>query len=396
MSQYGAYGRAKKGKSAEQILQHYYTGARVAEASMPAKLRVGLLPTYGGSTAAVGFTSQVFSGGVGKITLKVSGSEAAVAEGVAGDKWRVEASGTGGLRVYKNGTKINRDGVTVFGDPTHPLIIKYAKFDSMLDPDAKAANYPYGRAELGTYQSTSCESGYCARLTLSITMQKYLYGLGEVPSSWPAATLRAQAIAGRTYAYSKSLASQHRYPCDCAVYDSTIDQAYIGDAKRTGGYWEQWKGAVDDTNDQVVLYQGKPISALYSSSSGGHTEHNENVWGGAPLPYLRGVPDAADYAGGANPNFTWSVEMTYATFKDMLEKAYKIGTFESFDLLRPFGISGRVTMPQGDGGGARIVGTTGTVHTSGWSLRSALGLKDTLFRVHVSEPTGGSGRLTAP
>ncbi len=66
MSQYGAYGRAKKGKSAQQILEHYYTGAKVSTASMPAKLRVGLLPAYGSSVGAVGFTSRVFSGASGR------------------------------------------------------------------------------------------------------------------------------------------------------------------------------------------------------------------------------------------------------------------------------------------------------------------------------------------
>ena len=180
-------------------------------------------------------------------------------------------------------------------------------------------------------------------------MQKYLYGLGEVPSSWPAAALKAQAIAGRTYALSKvERSGQHRYPCDCAVYDSTLDQAYIGDSKRSGSgaYWDDWKGAVDSTNDQIVKHQGDTIQALYSSSSGGHTENNENVWGGSPIPYLRGVTDKPDRAGGDNPNFKWKVTMSYASFSSKLSAAYGTGAVTDFDLIKPFGVSGRVT----DGG----------------------------------------------
>jgi peptidoglycan hydrolase-like amidase len=217
-------------------------------------------------------------------------------------------------------------------------------------------------------------------------MQHYLFGLGEVPSSWPQASLRAQAIAGRTYAYAKVLeVGQHRFPCDCGVYDSTLDQAYIGDAKRTGSgpYWDDWKAAVRGTKAVVIRYRGKPIHALYSSSSGGYTENIENVWGGEPLPYLRGVRDRAD-AVAANPNHRWSLRLSWRTFARKLRSYYGVGALRSFRLLRPFGVSGRVKVPTAAGGGARIVGRAKTVRVSGWSVRSALDLKDTLFRVRVA------------
>jgi uncharacterized protein with LGFP repeats len=54
--------------------------------------------------------------------------------------------------------------------------------------------------------------------------------------------------------------------------------------------------------------------------------------------------------------------------------------------MKPFGISGRVTVVKSTGGGARIVGSAKTARVSGWSLRSALALKDTLFRVTISYP----------
>jgi SpoIID/LytB domain protein len=203
------------------------------------------------------------------------------------------------------------------------------------------------------------------------------------------------SIAGdrRTYAYEKVLRTgQHLYPCDCAVYDSTLDQVYSGDSKRvpSGIYWDDWVAAVDDTKGKVILYRGNPIQALYSSSSGGHTENNENVWGGTPLPYLRGVPDAPD-DNPANPNHTWSVSMSFRAFADELEKEYnddpdtRFGDLRSFKLVRPFGVSGRVTVVKpGVGGGVRIEGTTRELRVSGWSIRGALGLMDSLFRVKIS------------
>ncbi|MDQ3620348.1 MAG: hypothetical protein M3391_09510, partial [Actinomycetota bacterium] len=128
---------------------------------------------------------------------------------------------------------------------------------------------------------------------------------------------------------------------------------------------------------------GAPIQALYSSSSGGYTENNENVWGGGPLPYLRGVPDGPD-AVGANPNHTWRVSMGWRTFSSKLNSAFNTGALQRFRLLKPFGVSGRVTVVKGpDRGGVRIVGANKTARASGWEIRSALALKDSLFRVSI-------------
>lgn len=385
MSQYGAYGRALNGKTAPQIIEHYYSGARVSDVALPGKIRVGLLPNYGSTTDTISFGSASGSG-AGELIVKVSGATRKIAKGGPDDKWKVEAGPTGGFRVFKNGDQIRKDGNSVFGSASEPLLLKFAPLGSLLEVTGKASKYAYGKAEISSYSSSSCSTGYCARLVLALSIQKYLYGLGEVPSSWPGAVLRTQAIAGRTYAYEKiTRLGQNRYPCGCAVYDSTIDQAYIGDSKRTGSgsYWFDWKAAVDDTDSQVILYDGAPIQALYSSSSGGYTEHNENVWGGTPLPYLRGVPDRADKAGGANPNYSWTVEMPYSTFSSKLNAAYGTGELKDFELLEPFGISGRVAVPEGEQSGARIVGAITTARASGWSLRSALGLKDSLFRVDL-------------
>jgi SpoIID/LytB domain protein len=386
MSQYGAYGRALKGKSATDILEHYYSGAKVSTGDLPKRIRVGLLQ-YRSSISAT--STPLAEGSTGRVVFRTGDDK--IADGPKGTTWRVEPSTTGGMRLYRNDTQVKRGGVSVFGTPEQPLKAFFEPYGSILRINEKSQGYAYGTMEFASYATERCEAGYCLRLVVSLPMQKYLYGLGEVPASWPGAALRAQAIAGRTYAFDKTIRSgQRRYPCDCAVYDSTLDQAYIGDGKRSGSgeYWDDWKAAVDETNGQVILYDSVPIQALYSSSSGGYTENNENVWGGTPIPYLRGVRDGAD-AVDANPNHTWSVEMSYSSFEDKLNAAYGTGSVQSFELLKPFGVSGRVTVVQSEtAGGARIVGDRKTVRASGWSLRAALGLKDTLFRVEITYPVG--------
>jgi SpoIID/LytB domain protein len=386
MSQYGAYGQALNGRSARQILEKYYSGAHVRTKKMPSSVRVGLMQ----ARSSIAFSSIGRGNKAGNVGVKVWGNSSFLARGNESTRWRIERSPTGGLRLFKNGNRVVRDGRRVFGSTQRPLVVVYEQFRSLADVDGKTYNFAYGKLLFGTYGSSSCGSSYCLRLVLSIPMQKYIYGLGEVPSSWPGAALRAQANAGRTYVFSKiQRLGQHLQPCDCAVVDTPVDQAYIGDAKRTGSgpYWDDWKGAVDDTRGQVILHNGSPIQALYSSSSGGHTEHNENVWGGTPIPYLRGVPDPADDV-SANPNHTWRITMNWGVFSDRLNAAFNTGRLERFRVVRPRGISGRVTVVKSaDRGGVRIVGARKTARADGWDIRSVLGLKDTLFTVSVRHTT---------
>ena len=373
LSQYGAYGMATKGASSGRILRHYYQGVDVTAKAMP-QVRVGLLQYE---------TSIGMSSNGNEVAFQVSGAKELAAKGGPSASFTLEPSSTGRIRLYKNGKRIG-----AFGSPSRPLLVRYEEYKSSVEVFDKGLSYRHGSLEVGSYSSSSCGGGYCLRLVATLPMQQYLYGLGEVPASWPQAVLQAQAISGRTYAYRKINAyGQHRSPCDCAVVDSTYDQVFVGDAKRitAGEYWDDWKRAVDVTDRKVILYNGAPIEALYSSSSGGFTEDNENVWGGTPIPYLRGVKDPGDKV-SINPNHQWSLQMSRSELSSKLNAYYGTGTLKKLQLVKPFGISGRVTVVKENGGGVRIVGSSRTVRVSGWSLRSALGLKDTLFRIEFFFP----------
>jgi len=385
MSQYGAYGRALAGRSAKRIVEHYYSGTSLKRTQMP-RIRVGLMQ----GRSSVTLSSRRRSGRGGHIVIHVGGTGSKVTAGGPGDTFRVAPKRAGRMRVFKNGNRVSRDGRRVFGSHRRPLVVKYERFGSLARVSGKLYGYADGRLQLGTYSSSTC-AGQCMRVVLSIPMQDYLLGLGEVPSSWPQSALRAQAIAGRTYAYEKSRRTgAHQSPCDCTVYDSTVDQAYVADAKRTtsGPYWNDWRRAVKRTRGKVILDRGRPIQALYSSSSGGHTENNENVWGESPISYLRGVRDRPDRV-AANPNHSWTQQMSWQAFSSRLGATFGVGRLRRVVLLKPFGVSGRVTVPKPNGrGGARVVGTSGKVRVSGYSLKLALGLRDTLFRISVHK--GGS------
>ena len=120
-----------------------------------------------------------------------------------------------------------------------------------------------------------------------LPIQLYLYGLGEVPSSWHMEVLKAQAIAGRTYAI-KNWNKRTYYGYN--LRDDTYDQNYVGAQKVFASYGDRWKQAVDATNNKVIMSGGKLINAYYHSTDGGHTLASEEVWSSA-LPYTRAESD---------------------------------------------------------------------------------------------------------
>ncbi|MEA2460142.1 MAG: stage sporulation protein, partial [Actinomycetota bacterium] len=174
MSQYGAYGRALEGRNSTQILEHYYTGAKVSEREMPESIRIGLYPGYGASTKSVSFSSKGMGDKPGTVALIVADAKERLTDGDAGTSWRIEAASSGGVNIFRNGHQFKKDGRTVFGDGAHPVIVKYAKFDSLLHINEKNNDFRYGEMDIGSFR---CSSGRCLRVVLDIPMQKYIYGL---------------------------------------------------------------------------------------------------------------------------------------------------------------------------------------------------------------------------
>ncbi len=336
MSQWGAYGLALRGWTTDQILTHYYSHTVVQQAgAAPSLLRIGL--TQGRSTIHL----QAINGDV---TLRIGNStDGALVGRIPSPQTWVVTTVSGRYRILNaNG---NRVGGRDWGDATHNLYASYADVGARVKVPEGGATYNRGFFEFNLYACGPCQM----RVILTIPPRAYLYGLAEVPSSWPMAALRAQAIAGRSYAFVKAASGQHRTGCNCALYDSSSDQVYIGWNKEFGTDGWRWVLAVNQTAGQVVTYQGATVEAEYMSSSGGYTENNENVWGGTPLPWLRGVCDPGDYT-SANPNRVWSVTFSTAQVTSALRPyTGDIGTVVGFGDARR-GVSGRIESVPVSGG----------------------------------------------
>lgn len=118
-----------------------------------------------------------------------------------------------------------------------------------------------------------------------VDVEDYLLSVlpSEMPSSWPEEALKAQAIAARSYALANLSKYRQR---DFDLKDTIDDQVYTGVQAEV----EATNRAVANTNGIVIMHSGKVASAFFHSSSGGHTELAEHVWG-RPVPFLKAVPD---------------------------------------------------------------------------------------------------------
>ncbi|MEA4848142.1 MAG: SpoIID/LytB domain-containing protein [Clostridiaceae bacterium] len=145
-----------------------------------------------------------------------------------------------------------------------------------------------------------------------LPFDQYLYSVvpSEMPASWHMEALKAQAVAARNYALV-TMGRHSAYGFDLCATEHC--QAYNGLAQENSRTTE----AVDATGGKIITYNGALISTFFHSSSGGHTEDSENVWG-TKTDYIRGVDDK--YSLGS-PYDNWTVELGRDEIKEMLAQS---------------------------------------------------------------------------
>jgi SpoIID/LytB domain protein len=287
MSQIGARGQALESKTAVEILNYYYPGTAVTAYPDNELIRVNIANLISSVTLSA-------LGSQGEIRLyqgDIPVSENPEPFGIyPGDTTALFTNFAGSVVPALSSPTAKYAAI----NPAPAWTIRWdsATTTALLTNGVTATQYKYGQIVFKSV--TNLLSSYLAVTNTLRLHDEYLYGLGEVPSSWPAAALEAQAIAARTYALGKL--SRLRVECDCNIYNTTVDQNFVGYAKETEAiYGIKWREAVnrtfvDENSALVVTLEGKPIQAYYFSSSGGATQNVVDVWG-SPLPYLNGVPD---------------------------------------------------------------------------------------------------------
>lgn len=132
-----------------------------------------------------------------------------------------------------------------------------------------------------------------------IPLEDYLVAVlgSEMPHTFPAEALKAQAVAARTYALFKKVEA---YDEPFHLGSSVLHQVYGGlgrEAPRT-------RDAVRATVGEILTYDLAPIEAYFHASCGGRTESGEAALN-RPLPYLQSV----DCPCGATSASYWELSL---------------------------------------------------------------------------------------
>ncbi|NLG26406.1 MAG: SpoIID/LytB domain-containing protein, partial [Chloroflexi bacterium] len=202
-----------------------------------------------------------------------------------------------------------------------------------------------------------------------MSLEEYLKGVvpAEVPASWPAEALRAQAVAARCYA-----ATRHAH-LDVGADVCTKDHCQVWTSRQ----YDSTNAAIEATRGVVATYAGQIITAFFSAHCDGHTRNSEDVWK-TYLPYCRSVscPCGFDFLYGHGVGMCQEGSRVLAqqgrTYEEIIKHYYT-------------GVEVNVPSP-GRISGAGVTPTSGDTHT--WftlaaTFRSADGLPPVLAYVLI-------------
>jgi SpoIID/LytB domain protein len=340
MSQYGTYGYALHGWTYKQILAHYYTGTQLGTTNPNQTVRVLL---GGGSAAFAGATQ-------------------------AGGK-HLDPSLTYDVVPLANGQ------LALVNQTTHKRI---GKFNAPLTATGPA---PLSLAGQGAYRG-SLEfrpTGSGGVYTVNVVgLDDYVRGViaAEMPATWGPQALETQAVAARTYAITTDVSGTFYN-----LYPDTRSQMYRGVSAETPAT----DAAVAATSGQIVTYNGAPVVTYFSASSGGHTENIEDAWpGSSASPWLRGVDDPYDGAGG-DPYHRWTRQLSVTAAAKQLGRLVK-GKLVGIRVTQ-HGVSPRIMA-------AQVIGTKGSTTVTGGQLQSAFGLLSTWASFTTISGSAGQAPVT--
>lgn len=114
-----------------------------------------------------------------------------------------------------------------------------------------------------------------------LPLKDYIAGVvaGEMPLEWPVETLKAQAIAARSYAMAvREERKNRRWDLESTIDDQVYRHVFHGDPKMANV-----EKAVKETEGIFLLApKGKILKAYYHADCGGQTASAKNVWGTGP------------------------------------------------------------------------------------------------------------------
>lgn len=126
--------------------------------------------------------------------------------------------------------------------------------------------------------------------------------------------LKTQAVVSRSYA----LWSLQRSPYqDFDLLDHESSQVYFGIIQDKPWY----ESAAKATKGEILTWSNQLILAVFSSTCGGKTANNKDVWGGIDHPYLTIQDDAESCS--LSPHYNWTYSLEENKFKELIFQYYR-------------------------------------------------------------------------
>jgi SpoIID/LytB domain protein len=407
LSQYGAEGYAKQGRTYDWILAHYYQGTTLATkaiSTVNVNLDAGanytsssssynkgysrsswhIRPGYAGGSLTLGTSSVALP----DLTYTFSSSKGVIT--VTGSDGKVYGRFTGTVKVTP---APGSPPLLQVRDASGPFGHTYVRYRGTMTLYANASG-------IKNSSGTVTQPADHLKLVNTLNMEDYLYGVvpRESPSSWNAEALKAQAVAARSYAYGSSN----------DLYCTTSSQVYNGQSKgssrpATMSDGDADKHEKDSTNravlataGQVVVSGSTVVKTYFSSSSGGHTASIQDSWlTSTPHTYYTGVDDADSLALSGNPNASWSAgTFTGTSMASKMRAAFSDYTLTSSKRTHaepsPATVSS-ISVDRAESGFVRYVTmkwSNGPSHKiTGDDFRHALGLKSNKFYIATTPAT---------
>jgi len=201
------------------------------------------------------------------------------------------------------------------------------------------------------------------------------YLLSVIPSesypSWPIESLKAQAVAARTYA---TYQIEHRKEWLYDMVDNAGDQCYGGVEKEHN----RTTHAVKSTEGMILTYNNKTILAMYCANNGGFTADVKAIFNLNKKPYLKAQKDSKSIKGKMAK---WKRTYSSIQVESALNKIGIYCTKIQNILPESYGPSGRVIK-------IKITHSKGSnIYRTRPTLCRALNLPDILFDIKKSGQT---------
>jgi stage II sporulation protein D len=157
-----------------------------------------------------------------------------------------------------------------------------------------------------------------------VDIEEYLCGAlhHEVPYFWPYETLRAQAIASRTFALYQNRVNKDEDYDLTSTHFSQVYGGATGERRRTNR-------AVIQTYGEILTYNGEIFPAYFHSTCGGHTQDASRFWK-IDIPPLKGIE--CNHC-RLSPHYKWDRRVSLSEIQERLNKGgLEIGRIKSIEV----------------------------------------------------------------